>query len=71
MKLKALILASIALSPLAHAASDIMLSHTYARATPPSAATSAVFTEIMNHSAKDRVSYQPVQTLQAKLNCMM
>ena len=55
MKLKALMLASIALSPLAHAASDIMLSHNYARATPPSAATSAVFTEIMNHSATDRV----------------
>ncbi|GLT19082.1 hypothetical protein GCM10007938_28640 [Vibrio zhanjiangensis] len=55
MKLKALILASLALSPFAHACEDIMLSHTYARATPPNAATSAVFSEIINHSDKDRV----------------
>ncbi|NOH71585.1 copper chaperone PCu(A)C [Vibrio pectenicida] len=55
MKFKALILTSLALSPFAHACEDIMLSHTYARATPPNAATSAVFSEIMNHSDKDRV----------------
>ncbi|CAM3771361.1 copper chaperone PCu(A)C [Vibrio aquimaris] len=55
MKFKALLLASLALSPLANACDDIMFSHTYARATPPNAATSAVFSEIMNHSDKDRV----------------
>lgn len=31
-----------------------MAHHTYARATPPNAATSAVFGEFMNHSDKDR-----------------
>ncbi|MEZ8099164.1 copper chaperone PCu(A)C [Vibrio bivalvicida] len=51
MKLKALLLASLALSPFAYA--DIMAHHTYARATPPNAATSAVFGEFINHSDKD------------------
>ncbi len=54
MKLKALLLASLALSPFAYADSDIMAHHTYARATPPNAATSAVFGEFMNHSDEDR-----------------
>ncbi|ROV60425.1 copper chaperone PCu(A)C [Vibrio ponticus] len=53
MKLKPLILATLLLSPLAHA-SDVMLHNPYARATPPNAATSAVFVEIMNHSEKER-----------------
>ncbi len=53
MKLKPLILATLLLSPLANA-SDIMLHNAYARATPPPAATCAVFVEIMNHSDNDR-----------------
>jgi len=53
MKLKPLLLAAVLLSPLANAA-DIMLHSPYARATPPNAATSAVFVDIMNHSDKDR-----------------
>ncbi|MGX1926464.1 copper chaperone PCu(A)C [Vibrio sp. NH-7] len=55
MKLKSLLLATLALSPLAQADMDIMTHHAYARATPPNAATSAVFAEIMNHSENDRV----------------
>jgi len=54
MKLKALLLASLVLSPFAYASSDFMAHHTYARATPPNAATSAVFGEFMNHGDKDR-----------------
>ncbi|MEF1291317.1 copper chaperone PCu(A)C [Vibrio sp. M260118] len=54
MKLKALLLASIALSPFAYANSDIMAHHTYARATPPNAPTSAVFGEFMNKGDQDR-----------------
>ncbi|MCW8333974.1 copper chaperone PCu(A)C [Vibrio paucivorans] len=50
MKFKALLMASLVLSPLAHAKTDIMLHDPYARATPPNAATSAVFVEIMNHT---------------------
>lgn len=54
MKLKALILATLALSPLAQAKMDIMAHHAYARATPPNAATSAVFAEIMNRGENAR-----------------
>ena len=54
MKLKALLLATLVLSPLAHAKMDIMAHHTYARATPPTAATSAVFGEFMNRGDQDR-----------------
>ncbi|KIE21886.1 hypothetical protein SE23_06670 [Vibrio sinaloensis] len=55
MKLKSLLLATLALSPLAQANMDIMTHHAYARATPPNAATSAVFAEITNRSENDRV----------------
>lgn len=54
MKFKALLLAVFALSPLAHAQSDIMTHNAYARATPPNAPTSAVFVEIMNQGDQDR-----------------
>ncbi len=54
MKLQALALAGLLLTPLAHAKSDIMVHDAYARATPPSAVNSAVFTTLMNHSDKDR-----------------
>ncbi|WP_159651246.1 copper chaperone PCu(A)C [Vibrio atypicus] len=54
MKLKALLLATLVLSPIAHAKMDIMAHHAYARATPPNAATSAVFAEIMNRGDSDR-----------------
>lgn len=54
MKLKALLLASLALSPLAQAKMDIMAHHAYARATPPTAVTSAVFGEFMNRGDKER-----------------
>ncbi|MGF1753795.1 copper chaperone PCu(A)C [Vibrio makurazakiensis] len=55
MKLKALALASLLLAPLAHANSDVMAHDLYARAMPPSAVTSAVFTTLMNHSDQERV----------------
>lgn len=54
MKLKALLLATLMLSPLAHAKTDIMTHHPYARATPPNAPTSAVFLEVMNRGDNDR-----------------
>lgn len=54
MKLKTILLATLALSPLAQANTDIMTHHAYARATPPSAATSAVFAELVNNSKEDR-----------------
>lgn len=54
MKLNALLLAALALSPIAHANMDIMTHHPYARATPPNAATSAVFVELMNHTEQNR-----------------
>ncbi|WP_038177469.1 MULTISPECIES: copper chaperone PCu(A)C [Vibrio] len=55
MRLKALLLAVFALSPLAHAdQTDIMAHNAYARATPPNAPTSAVFVEILNQGDKDR-----------------
>lgn len=54
MKRKALLLATLVLSPLAHAKMDIMAHHTYARATPPTAVTSAVFGEFMNRGEQER-----------------
>ncbi|WP_367990385.1 copper chaperone PCu(A)C [Vibrio sp. NTOU-M3] len=54
MKLKTLLLATLALSPLAHAKMDFMAHGAYARAMPPSAQTSAVFTELMNRGQEDR-----------------
>lgn len=54
MKLNALLLATLALSPFAYAKSDIMAHHLYARATAPTATTSAVFAQIMNNSDQDR-----------------
>ena len=54
MKLKALALAGLLLAPLAHAKGDIMVHDAYARATPPSAVNSAVFTTLINHSDKER-----------------
>ncbi|KJY84498.1 hypothetical protein TW81_02925 [Vibrio galatheae] len=54
MKLKALILACLTLSPLAYAETDIMTNHAYARATPPNAPTSAVFAEFMNKGDTER-----------------
>ncbi|UPQ90236.1 copper chaperone PCu(A)C [Vibrio sinaloensis] len=54
MKLKALLLATLMLSPLAYAKTDIMTHHPYARATPPNAPTSAVFLEVMNRGDNDR-----------------
>ena len=57
MKLKALIAASLLLSPLACFASTANITEVnpYARATPPNAPTSAVFTEIVNSGNTDRV----------------
>ncbi|MDA0149060.1 copper chaperone PCu(A)C [Vibrio sp. LaRot3] len=54
MKLNTFLLLSTLIAPLAHASADIMTHHPYARATPPNAATSAVFVELMNHSDTDR-----------------
>ncbi|WP_122056014.1 copper chaperone PCu(A)C [Vibrio sp. Evd11] len=54
MKLKALALAGLLLTPLAQANNDVMVHDAYARATPPSAVNSAVFTTLMNHSDKER-----------------
>ncbi len=54
MKLKALLLSSLLISPLALAHMDIMAHHPYARATPPNATNSAVFGEIKNNSDKER-----------------
>ncbi len=54
MKLKALLLSSLLISPLAFAHMDIMVHSPYARATPPNAATSAVFGEIKNSSDEMR-----------------
>ena len=54
MMLKALALAGLLLAPLAHAKGDIMVHDAYARATPPSAVNSAVFTTLINHSDKER-----------------
>lgn len=55
MKLKALLLTTLTLSPFVQAKMDVMTHHAYARATPPNAATSAVFAEIMNQGDTDRV----------------
>jgi len=54
MKGKALLLVSLLASPLAYAKMDIMVHQPYARATPPTAVTSAVFGEIVNRSDTDR-----------------
>lgn len=54
MKLNALFLASLAFSPLTFANTDIMVHHPYARATAPTATTSAVFSQIMNKGETDR-----------------
>ncbi|WP_260260506.1 copper chaperone PCu(A)C [Vibrio intestinalis] len=54
MKLNTLILLGALIAPLAHASMDIMAHHPYARATPPNAATSAVFVELMNPTDIDR-----------------
>ena len=53
MKLKALALAGMLLSSVAQA-SDVMIHDAYARAMPPSAVNSAVFTTLMNHNDADR-----------------
>lgn len=54
MKLKIALLATLALSPFAQAKMDVMAHHAYARATPPSAATSAVFAELVNTGKDER-----------------
>lgn len=54
MKLNTLLLATLALSPFAYAKSDVMAHHLYARATAPTATTSAVFAQIMNNGNQDR-----------------
>ncbi|WP_070969039.1 copper chaperone PCu(A)C [Vibrio sonorensis] len=54
MKLRTLLLASLVLSPLAYAQSDIQVDDPYARATPPTAVNSAVFGEITNAGDADR-----------------
>ncbi|KYN81165.1 hypothetical protein ATY36_01660 [Vibrio cidicii] len=51
MKLKALMIGALLLSPLAHA-SDVMFNHPYARAMAPGAVNSAVFVELVNNSAQ-------------------
>ncbi len=51
---KALLVASILASPLSYAKLDVMVHEPYARATPPTASTSAVFGEIVNRSNTDR-----------------
>ena len=53
MKLKALALAGMLLSSAAQA-NDLMIHDAYARAMPPSAVNSAVFTTLMNHSDATR-----------------
>lgn len=55
MKLKALLLTSLVLSPFAQAATDVSAQHAYARATPPNAPTSAVFVEFENKGDTERV----------------
>ncbi len=54
MKLKALIMTALLASPFTYASMDLMVQNPYARATPPTAATSAVFGEIFNKSNVDR-----------------
>lgn len=53
MKLKALALAGMLLSSAAQA-NDLMIHDAYARAMPPSAVNSTVFTTLMNHSDATR-----------------
>ncbi|EGQ7936882.1 copper chaperone PCu(A)C [Vibrio vulnificus] len=50
MKLKALALAALFVSPLVSAQMDLMAHHPYARAMAPGAVNSAVFVELMNRS---------------------
>ncbi len=52
MKLKAFLLSSLVAAPLAFANAEITTQDTYARATPPTAVTSAVFGNI--HNSGDR-----------------
>ncbi|MFV0449991.1 MAG: copper chaperone PCu(A)C [Vibrio sp.] len=54
MKGKLLLLLILLSSPLAYAKMDVMVHSPYARATPPTAVTSAVFGEIVNRSDTDR-----------------
>lgn len=56
MKMKALLIASLAMAPLASFAqtTNVKEIQPYARATPPQATNSAVFTEIVNTGDKDR-----------------
>ena len=54
MKIKALLLSLLTISPFSSACTKIMAHDVYARATPPSAETSALFGHFMNHSDKDR-----------------
>lgn len=54
MRFKALLLATAFFSSMASANTEIMTHHEYARATPPNAPTSAVFTQIMNKGEQDR-----------------
>lgn len=67
MKLKALLLTTLMLSPLAHAKTDIMTHHPYARATPPNAPTSAVFLEVMNRGDNDRYIVSATTSAAAKV----
>ncbi|WGV98477.1 copper chaperone PCu(A)C [Vibrio sp. YMD68] len=69
MKLNALLLCSLILSPIGYASAekvssdqtpestpmDVMVHHAYARATPPNAVNSAVFTQLMNKGNTDRI----------------
>ena len=54
MKITALFIAGLLISPLSQASSDITVTEAYARATPPMATTSAVFAHINNHSKQAR-----------------
>jgi copper(I)-binding protein len=54
MKLKALLFASALICSVSSVQANIMTHHEYARATPPNAPTSAVFTQIMNSDDHDR-----------------
>jgi copper(I)-binding protein len=54
MKIKALLLTLLTISPFASACANITSDGVYARATPPSAATSAMFGHFMNSSDTDR-----------------
>ena len=53
MKIKALLLTLLTISPFTSACEKIMAHDMYARATPPSAETSALFGQFVNSSDKD------------------